>query len=357
MILSRYLLFFFSFALNFILLPDKKTDTFTQQALLNTYTNARKYNEVCWLTSHNAFANAMDGWIFCQQYLDLDGQYAFGVRSFMVDLHWYEPNPQEKPYIALCHEPRKRHDFACPYSAAATAFKKPLAFKDLLYKIKGWLEADEKEIITLHLENRLGTPEGPAAIRSLLEEVGLIDYLFHKNEFKKVHTGPIKIYEWPTLGEMRNTKRRLVIFSDEKKDRMISVASHRETEYNLSQYEKCELRTDGRGQENEPLFILNHFHMWTSGNAVVCNLRENIKKAIRFFANINSYDKIMNRVDECRQQERILPNFIAVDFVEIGDQGGARRVVTELNERLFPNFNLDENLKEISDEHALKDEL
>jgi hypothetical protein len=73
------------------------------------------------------------------------------------------------------------------------------------------------------------------------------------------------------------------------------------------------------------LFLMNHFHQ---SSMVVPGFTNT-------YETINSYAAILNRTLECEKQQKRWPNFIAVDFVEEGENGGAKQVVWEINTKKF----------------------
>jgi hypothetical protein len=211
------------------------------QLLLDTYASYRPYNEVCWLTTHNAFANSADAWKYSQQNLSFQEQYNFGVRSFMLDLAWYKTD-SGNTYIALCHEGTLRSKPWCPSTRFFRGGKtNPISLKNYFLQIKQWLDGNPEDIITLHFESYLG-PTGGSELRNLLQETGLEDYLymdkFPKNFTTTTHLkwpGNHKVpLQWPTLGQIRKTNGRLVIFSNNLDDEMLSVTSYSETAYDLT---------------------------------------------------------------------------------------------------------------------------
>ena len=70
-----------------------------------------------------------------------------------------------------------------------------------------------------------------------------------------------------------------------------------------------------RGRSDAPLLLLNH---WLSGfSSLVTNAQE-----------VNARDVLLARAERCRDERAQLPNFVAVNFVAIGD---VFTVVDELN--------------------------
>lgn len=305
----------FSFFL-FLLSQEGSASIFGGPLPVEDVSDARFYNQVAWLSAHNAFNNREDGWwINNNQLWSYEKQYQLGVRGFFLDLYWYDPGAGVKSYIALCHE--NEHQIGlffggCPLTLA-TRLGAPPKFETFLKHVKGWLQKDPATIVTLHLENYLGT-HNKEPLNALLEKTDLAKFLF-----KKTNTGKIeqKIH-WKTLEEMRRTNQRLVIFSDSKADGFINVESYRETKYDLDEFSDCEMRGEGRSSTSD-LFVLNHFYAFP-------------RSLMRNYVNINSFETISNRIVKCCQEQGRLPNFIALDFVE---QGEAGKIISRLNKLNF----------------------
>lgn len=56
----------------------------------------RRYDQVTFLTAHNAFAATQEGWVYAQQALSIPNQLLFGVRALMLDIHMAQGGTVEK---------------------------------------------------------------------------------------------------------------------------------------------------------------------------------------------------------------------------------------------------------------------
>jgi hypothetical protein len=308
------------------------------ERLKNSYPDSRRYDEVCFLTAHNAYASFAEGWKgYVQQSKSFEEQFAYGVRSFMIDLYWYKSNEAADPYIALCHQsgaPKKDQERLSANSNCALTtrlrWQEPQQALEFFQKVAGWLGVDEQAIITVHLESYLGKDSAPD-LWNILREAGVDQYVY-------LPPHPVGPSKWPTLGQLRKSNKRLIIFSDNKDDNVIWVWAYRETQFDLKEFPGAEMRANGRGLPKgtiikgklasdiyplSQLLVMNHFY------------------SISFPAHypvVNSGEEIFKRVNLCYAQENRLPNFIAVDFVEEGLDGGALAVVLMLNARPPENF-------------------
>jgi len=118
---------------------------------------------------------------------------------------------------------------------------------------------------------------------------------------------------------------------------VLHVSNYQESKYNLQESPNCEMRGEGRALHQgrvhpkdypklSQLFLLNHFY-----NDFFPYLMGTKKD----YHTINAVEHIARRIDVCEQQIGRLPNFIAVDFVEMGIDGGAKQCVQNINQRFI----------------------
>lgn len=265
---------------------------------LEAYADSLVYHDAVWLTAHNAFANGEDGWQYKQQNLNLVHMFEQGVRSFMLDVYDYKND------LYLCHN-------SCStmmYVTQRVSFSGPDKLETWFYELRGILQTHPTDIISLHLECYAFA----ADVISVLKRTGLDTYMLKS---KKPNDSTL------TLGEMRKNSERLVVFSDYAQDRqmqqlqslasyeqqgLFSTLHYKETQYSIDTYNDCTMRNDFRASASDPTIKL-----------VVFNHLSSIS-AIKDYGSINRYSDIMKRVNSC-WLNGLLPNFIAVDFFELGD--------------------------------------
>lgn len=247
----------------------------------------KKYNEVAYLTTHNAYNSASEGFTFPNQNLSISEQLAMGVRGFMLDVYDLKGT-------------------STVYHAKKILGKAP--FTSVLQDIKVFLDDNPNEVVTIILECYTMASE----IEKDLKSIGLFNYLY-------AHTNT----QWPTLQEMIENNTRLVLFTD-RKDAALeqnwyhyiwdhAIETHF-TVHNVNDF-NCDFN---RGDSTKELFILNHF-------ATKSLLGTGNKRASEV-ANTNPF--FINRVLQCYHATQKFPNFITVDFVELGN---AMEVVNEMN--------------------------
>lgn len=300
----------------------------TTSNMLNNsiYSDNRLYSDVCWLTSHNSFAHPipdesetdamLNNHVGIYQFFTIKEQLEFGVRSFMIELHYKDKTEKE---VVIAHE--KAHFFE-------------QSLLDFLTTIKQWLNSNRDDIITIHLKSYIGSHDN---VMDVIKKSGLKKFLFDLTSFGG---------QWPTLGQMRNQNKRLIIFSDKQADtidkngRHISgimhTTSYMETEFNLAKSPNCEMRIDNRATTAD-LLVMNHFYPVTiiSGSTGIIGIND------RLFPFSQLLDKsdhdehiklIRTRVCKCLIRTTSWPNFVAIDFIGTYD-GEELSIVADINTR------------------------
>jgi hypothetical protein len=305
--------------------------------LMNTYSNDKQYDEVCWLTSHNSFAYydslISNAFIARNQWLNIIDQLKYSVRGFMIDLYYKNDDPKNTIIIAHRLQPEPaiwnrryfKQDFSNPF----------------LKSIKEWLNNNSQDIITIHLESYIRNYK---KIMKEINNAGLSAYLFDLYEYNGVvkkeestcinnswfswldetNLEPRKLI-WPTLGEMREKNKRLVVFSDKREDvgyGIMHTLNTMETLYDLNDYPNCEMRTEEEDRAlKAPIFVMNHFYKYMPIPGA--NIFGSYHKA-------NKYNALLLRAGACCLQENKCPNFIAIDDVGL-DESGDRKIVLDIN--------------------------
>ena len=251
----------------------------------------RRYDEVAFATTHNAMANAEDGWLLPNQRYGITRQLNDGVRGLMLDVHKWENE------IVLCH--------ACNEWFGHLGGYRPLA--DGLAEIRLFLEENPDEVVTIIFESYVSRSD----VEDAFVESGLFDFL---------HTQSQQMH-WPTLGQMAAEGRRVVVLTSD--DGLIGSWYHPvwsfawETDWS-NEYPSDFTCDVNRGHITNDLFILNHF--LTRGITP--------KRVLAREANENPF--FIGRAMRCFEGSGKIPNFVTVDYYDIGD---VFRVVNTLNAR------------------------
>lgn len=175
---------------------------------------SRPYDQVCWLSSHNAYAAENYGYVYANQKYTLKEQLDRGVRQFELDI---EKRCWDKTLgvfgssgctVSMCHGSCEITKYIQPKLSGV--FEKtgdPLGMKtSALLVFKEFLEKNRGEIITITIENRVTEP---GLLDKQFEDANIQDLVLKPSDWD-----PIKQKGWPTLDWMRKNNKRLVVFND-----------------------------------------------------------------------------------------------------------------------------------------------
>lgn len=236
----------------------------------------RRFDEVSFPMTHNAMSNAEDGWSLPNQNFNIVTQLEAGIRGMMLDTY------DEGGEILLCH-------VFCGLGST------PLV--EALTEIGVFLEENPNEVFSIIFESYIDNSQTADAV----EESGLIDLTY-------AHT----VGEpWPTLGELIEANTRVMIFQEKPGDPaypwLMYFWEHAwETPFSFETPEDFSCAPN-RGDPDAPLFLLNHFLTSAVGGSPD-------------FAEMVNYNPLfIERAEQCEEENEALPNFVAVDFYDIGD--------------------------------------
>ncbi len=275
------------------------------------------YDEVSYLTSHNAMASSDRGFLAANQDPDITSQLDNGVRALMLDLHYWTTPSQAAPYLAsldprtaqalsplvrsfephpgvwLCHE-------LCQLGADSATSQ--------LHALGDWMTGHPGEVVTLILEDDISA----ADVRTVVSAAGLDPLLA---------TPPAPGEPWPTLGQMVREHHTLMVFTQRARFTSGQIRNFyqyaAETPYDTPTSADLSC-APGRGAASAPLFLLNN---WIGqGLATRANALE-----------VNHKSFLLDRARRCEEVRRLHATFIAVDFAQVG---APLEVVDTLNARL-----------------------
>jgi hypothetical protein len=239
----------------------------------------RAFDAIAHPTTHNAMSNQEEGWLGPNQTFSVTHQLEDGVRALMLDT-WYFGGD-----AVLCHG---GDVFPCDLTGM-----KPLV--DGLIEIREFLEQRPNEVVSIIFESYISE----ADTLSDFIASGLIDY---------VRAQPVAD-PWPTLRELIGAGERLIVFTD---DSAVSLPWHHyvwdfawETHFSFQQPDDFSCNIN-RGSMSNRLFILNHFLTNLIGSPTLADM-------------VNHNPLFIDRAEQCQAESGRLPNFVTVDFYDIGD--------------------------------------
>ena len=247
---------------------------------------SKQYNEVAYLTTHNAFNSDQDGLLFPNQSYNIASQLNDGVRGLMIDVYDF---------------------FGTPTAYHSIFALGTIPLSDMFNDIKTFLDNNPNEIVTIILECYVTAND----IEDEINQSGLSNYLYTHNA------------TWPTLQNMIDNDNRLVIFSDVDDASSSQDWYHYVWEYAVETHYSVGNINDftcdfNRGDPLNDLFIFNHFVTDATLGYGLYN-ESNDVNANPFF---------INRALNCQTQTNKFPNFVTVDYHELGD---GLAVVDQLN--------------------------
>ncbi|OKJ54077.1 hypothetical protein [Streptomyces sp. CB02115] len=279
-----------------------------------------RYDEAAYLTSHNAMSTTTDRFIGPLQDPDITTQLNTGVRALQLDTYrWERPQdiaarldspeftPEQRRLISGAIDkvnPPREGLWLCHGVCRAGAIELIPALED----IGDWLRAHPTEIVTLIVQDDISPEDTEEAFHA----AGLDDLLHTPSEDSDA--------PWPTLEEMIDSGRRLVVFA-EKAD---GPAPWYRNFYRYGMETPFAFRSPSemtcaphRGGTGKQLFLLNHFITNAGGSRLDAG-------------RVNARDWILERTRACEAERGSPVTFIAVDYTTVGDALGA---VNELNSR------------------------
>lgn len=236
---------------------------------------SRRYDQVSYATTHNAFATEAENFGAANQYSIIPKQLQDGVRGLMLDAHY------DRGRTYLCH-------------GLCSLGRRLLAAG--LCDIRQFLDSHPAEVVTIIFESYVRRED----IVQAFDEAQLLDTVLTHNAGEP----------WPTLATMIASGRRLVVFTDREGG---SPSWHHdvwanawETPFSARTPMDLDTCMMNRGVRTNSLFILNHFLTDPLASPALARM-------------VNNNPLLLNRARRCQQETGSLPNFVTVDYYEIGD--------------------------------------
>jgi hypothetical protein len=298
----------------------------------------RPLDEVVLPATHNSMSAPLEGWFSSQQDRGIAGQLEDGVRGLLIDTHDADelPNGRVRTYFA------SRSDLSAAIKqdgVSEGSYKAALRLRERL----GFSGAGTRGIYLCHTFCELGATPLSDALEDIHDflvthpaEVVVVvnqDYVSPADFVEAVGDAGLTRYaltppttsSWPTLREMIDDDRRLVVLAENRAGaapwyRLAYERLLEETPYSFDT--PAQLADDAtsckanRGPTEAPLFLINN---WVTTDPVPRPSNA---------AEVNAYATLLARARACQRRRDQLPNLLAVDFYKRGD---LFRVVDTLN--------------------------
>ncbi|MFI7385511.1 hypothetical protein [Streptomyces sp. NPDC049813] len=273
----------------------------------------RPYDEVAYLTAHNAMATTADRFIGPLQDPGITAQLDDGVRALQLDTYrWEEPDEiagrlrdsdltaEQRALVARAVRalnPPRPGLWLCHAVCRAGA----LALVPALRELGTWMRAHPDEVITLIVQDAITGEE----TREAVHDAGL-DALVHTPDADPARP-------WPTLGSMIDSGRRLVVLAEQADGpapwyrAFYRYGMETPFAFRSPQEMSCAPHRGGTGKR---LFLLNHFITDNGGSRLDAGT-------------VNSRRFVLDRAHRCERERGRPVTFVAVDYATIGDPAGA----------------------------------
>ncbi len=246
----------------------------------------RRFDQVAYATTHNAFAVEAERFGAPNQRRSMRQQLEDGVRGLMLDVYLDFGRAQ------LCHGP-------CALGRRRLT--------DGLCDITRFLDERPGEVVTIIFESYASAAE---VERSFVES-GLIERVHEQRAGEP----------WPTLRSMIERDRRVVVLTDRDggaRPWYLNVWSHAwETPFSARTPMELDTCRMNRGSRANPLFIFNHF-------------LTNPLASPELSAMVNNDPFLIDRARHCQRETGALPNFVTVDYYDIGSVLSTTRALNGL---------------------------
>ena len=286
-----------------------------------------RFDEYTWLTSHNAFVNYEDArWTAPNQSYGIIKQLDNGVRGLMLDVYNFSgsnlgtcivsfTSDCVDPGIYLCHG-------GCNALVGATYALPRQNLKDVLNKIGDWLgqHKGSENVITIFFEDRTT----PGTLADVIRSSRAAKYIFNP-----AGSWNVERQGWPSVASMVADETRLVLFTSEGRNVDKGLGLVHDQTYNVENYwsigdtgsnYECKTRWDSiplnkKSTGFNRLFVMNHFRNTPVTFTTAWD---------------NKVSNLQDRLEKCRTAAGRLPNYVALDFIELGS---GKAFVDQLNTR------------------------
>jgi hypothetical protein len=280
----------------------------------------RRYDEVTTAATHNAMSSPDVVPVWPEHDGGLTEQLDAGVRTLLIDTHHWPPVGSAAQLAAVAGDDGR----TLPPALAAALLDlradlrdgRPGAFLchihcifgaqplgEGLGEIRDFLVANPDEVVTLVIQDEIPAAETAAAF----DAAGLTPFVYDHRPGRR----------WPTLGAMIDGGERLVVFAENEgppPDWYANAFEQMQETPFLFLSPASFSCAENRGDREASLFLMNH---WI----------QRIAPDRADSARVNRLDVLVDRARQCQRERGLRPNYLAVNFYDIGDVVAAADVL------------------------------
>jgi len=266
---------------------------------------SRLYSNVSFVGAHDSYAVGVNNLATNQDY-DVTQQLNDGIRMLQMQAH------NQSGVIRLCHTSCLLFDGG--------------SLQDYLGKVKTWLDGNPNDVVTLLIVNSDDLP--PSQFDSVFQAANLVTISYAPPQ------ATVPISQWPTMGSLIDSGKRLVTFLDAEAD-FTSVpyiidefTNVWETAFDVTDPTfDCNVNRT-KGDTTTQMYLINHF-LDEEVNVIASSIAPN-KGALNVTNSASGPGSLGLQASECGAQNGRSPNFMLVDFYEYGG-GSVFEVAATLN--------------------------
>lgn len=224
--------------------------------------------------------------------------YEFGVREFSLPVQEFPVNRQLRDGIrAISLDVNDSGGELVCFSVLA--FFGSESFESILGEVKEFMDENPREVVTIFLN----TGVSGSRISEAFTNAGLGGMMHSQNAGE----------DWPTLIEMIDAGTRIVVFTNGNVDAGDPSWYHDQDDFVYSTQDVVTGTGDlscgiSDGDPSNSLFRLNHY-------VTQLTVQQNRDAAQQ----VNAFNNLYNRVDDCWDQNNKMPNFVVVNWYTYGD--------------------------------------
>jgi hypothetical protein len=263
---------------------------------------SRSFGNITFVGAHDSYAIGVNN-LATNQDQPITQQLNDGIRMLQVQAH------NQNGVIRLCHT-------SCTLYEGGS-------LQDYLGAVKTWLDANPNEVLSILIVNNDDLPV--SSYDSVFKAAG-VDTISYAPS-----SSAVAFSDWPTLGSLIDSGKRLLTFMDFKAD-ITSVPYIIDEFTNIweTAFDVTDPAFDcnvNRSTGNTPteMYLINHFLDTTLFNQLVPFVAQaNVTNAATGFGSLGT------QVDTCTSANGRPPNFMLVDFYEFGG-GSVFQVAATIN--------------------------